>query len=319
MGWTDRWLERRVGSLGRGRALILDDLRRRFAAGDCGTSATIGLDERSLLHFSQWHRFDELALQFPTRGETQRLIAIARFGAQLADIAWSVSRRDARDDLLVEGALFNVGVALFDTVVDDQPQRRVAVAASLGPALLRRHVVDGFVLPNNRDAGIETLVDLFRFLFDRIYRRCLPPHRAHLAGLLEEMYRCETGSEADPIRAKVLPTAFIGQLPSPPALGEARLLHQLGVFVALVDDWQDLATDIQSGAANSLLDGASPATRAATTVRRMFGSQASHNQIRQTLASRLGDILQFAASLGSETESRTRAFLAGLLGVNDDS
>src|SRR5437773_281225 len=78
---------------------------------------------------------------------------------------------DAESGVVIEGAIFTVGVALFDTVVDDGRRRLGEAAVALSPARIRQHVVAGIPLPPPHDAGVELVVALFRSLFERMRQR----------------------------------------------------------------------------------------------------------------------------------------------------
>lgn len=140
------WIDRRVGSGGKGRSLITSHLLLVLppAPNESLTASRqvtpLGLTESQVAQLARAYRFAELAQHFPSRGDVQHLCKVAWYGSAVADIA--VARAAPERELaLRDGALFNVGIALFDTIVDDQPDGLAGAQEALYPAALRQRLM----------------------------------------------------------------------------------------------------------------------------------------------------------------------------------
>ena len=259
------WIARRLGAIGSRRLKIIGALRRELSQPrDVRHSdLPLGLSAGALRSTADRFAFAELAAAFPSRGDRTRLEQIAWFGSALGDIACAVEgTRD--DDVLSDAALFNVAVALFDTVADDQPHLLSRLVATVHPDALRPILLgaDGRAADASEsedDSTTARLASLFRHVVARAGRR-FSGQRAKLSSLdayVRLMFDSETRAGASRRYAKTLPVTFIGALATR-AVFPSPLFTALGEFLALYDDWQDLGDDIVRGRANSfvqLVDG----------------------------------------------------------------
>jgi hypothetical protein len=311
------WFASRVGAVGRGWISIRTALLRHLPTPREATR--LGLDDVALETLAARHQFDRLATLFPTRGDAAGLRRIARFGSQLAAIACIAAGLDPIPPLLIEGARFNLGVALFDTIVDDDRRHLGEAAVGLAPVLIHGHLVEGVPLPRSRDPGVELVIDLFRALFASVRERATAPHLSQLSDALSAMYISEVSEEGDPLAAKILPTRFFGQLVAPDEWKVLTLMQRLGAFVARIDDWQDLPADIVAERPNAFLGGnVSTASTQYTALRlwRVVGGRVSHWEIGRRLALALDDVLIAARRAGPGAEAASVAFVRGLLGAS---
>ncbi len=94
-------------------------------------------------------------------------------------------------------------------------------------------------------------------------------------------------------------------------------MTRLGTFVALLDDWLDLACDIRAGAPNGFLGGGSTWSmqRLAATAFQVVGGRASHQRIATRLGLALTGTLDAAAGAGARTQYMVAAFVRRLLGT----
>ena len=308
------WLERRVGARGSHWAGIRAALAGMIPIVVNGDETCV--DEQGLALLADTFQFDELARHFPTRGNSSALKRIARFGSQLIAIACAAAGLGSEFPLLVEGALFNLGVALFDTVVDDQPSRLPAVTAALNPRRIRDHLLLGVPLPASADAAVELIVRLFRALFESIRNRVPATRLPALAASLTKMYQAEVDDPAAALDAKILPTAFFGELVGDDDGRGVAVMKRLGVFVALLDDWQDLGSDIVARRPNSFLGGGVPTTNPryfAACVGRILGGSISHMEIGCRLATPLHAALAVARDANDECAAAMALLLGELL------
>jgi hypothetical protein len=240
--------------------------RTRESGGSPSAGGTfVGLSDDRLLGLATRHRFGLLASSFPCFGEPIELRRIAWWGSALADIACAAGARSRHEALLEDAARFYLGVALFDHVVDEAPERAGALAAALHPSRLRlklQHPAEPCARLACDVRDLELIVDLFDAALEGIGRRLTaePARRHEIGDMLEAMYSSELSLSSDPMPAKTLPFTLIGQLALGRGEREARTFFaRLAQLLALWDDWLDLAADGWSRSANAHL--ASPAGR----------------------------------------------------------
>ena len=87
MRTTADWLDDLVGSRGQGRVLVLSQLIRELERYPRADQIELGLDDASVSRLAHWHRFDDIAAQFPTRGAPERLPGFPRWGFVLTQRA----------------------------------------------------------------------------------------------------------------------------------------------------------------------------------------------------------------------------------------
>jgi hypothetical protein len=319
VGLSRALFERRLGVAGQGRSQILSRLADTVPAPSTMVAGRdVGLSADGLQRLAAEWQFGSFGDAFPTRSGADRLSRIAWFGAVLADISCSPAC-DERDQVLREGALFNLAVALFDTVADDQPSRLAATAKALQPELLMLVLRDGVRLPSRNDAAVDLLVDLFNDVLRSMNRRLRhsPVMIDRLGGLLDQMYRSELGVDHDRLAAKFLPTVFIGLLGdrrSSAAIGSLHL--KLSRFIAMWDDWQDLADDVIRRRANLFAyDGYGWSI--SNVVRlgwRLIGGRVSHAQIATALRAVIDETVRASYSVPQDARVATLYLLRFLLG-----
>jgi hypothetical protein len=257
------WIARRVGAIGPRRHDIIGALRREFLGRSTASVAdnSLGLSAEELGAMATAFDFAGLAATFPSRGDVQRLRQIAWFGSALGDVACA-ERCERDEDVLLDAAIFNLAVALFDTAVDDQPSLLPALTNTLNPTVLRSVLVGDpteKATPLGDQRGIEGLQSLFVHVLRRARGRFLGMHvkLASLDAFVRLMFDSETGDRASRARAKTLPITFINALATPTVF-PSRLSASLSTFLALYDDWQDLGHDVVDRRANAfvqLVDG----------------------------------------------------------------
>ncbi|WP_239405179.1 hypothetical protein [Frankia sp. Cj3] len=309
-------LAKRVGARGSSR---LGVLRHVLDGVDLHGECDLGLDESALHTLAYEFHFDALASAIPTRGDRARLVEIAWFGSAVADIA-SAGADAWHDGALRDGALFNLGVALVDSVLDDRHDARArALAARLAPEQLR-----GCLLGQSRLDGpgpIREIGAVFHAALRGIGERWRHDRSVltQIETLLIRMYRSEMTRAASRADAKRLPVAFIGVVSDH---GYRLLVHEtvdrLGCFVALLDDWQDLGDDLMTGRANLFvhdrdLGARTAAARLLSCSRLLVRHRRSIDQIGRRLRDALDVTLLAAELAGREVELKTHAFLRHLL------
>ncbi len=158
----------------------------------------------------------------------------------------------------IEAALFNLGVSVFDSVVDDEPQLLGELEAALHPD----RVAERLRLAAGSTARPALCSDRAAELVVALFDRALHSAAARLEGdftarlrlhrLLVAMYESELGLSSDRRAAKTLPVVFIGEL-----AGARRnriiedLYAKLAAFLCLYDDWQDVDDDRRSHSFNT--------------------------------------------------------------------
>ncbi len=293
------WLERRLGVLGQGRSFILAHVRApltrgaigRLSSGDAPVELPVGLD-----------------VHFPTRGGAERVRRILRFGAALGEIAGGPHETAT----IHEAALFNLAVALFDTIIDEQPWRTAALLRALTPECIVRCIHTGATIPRGEDSAVACVVELFERVARSLHRRRLSATSiAELERLLTRMYCGETGTTgSDPFDAKLLPTVFIGRLGDRDR-STATLFESVSSFLALWDDWQDIADDAIHHRPNMFL-GRGRAGVAFGTIWRVLAPTRSREDVARRLRESLDRVLCDAQHAGRRCA--VEALLRSLVG-----
>lgn len=251
----------------------------------------------------------------PTRGDRRRLEQIAWFGSALAEIGCAEGGVVDRS-LLIEGAAFNLAVALFDTLVDERAPGVDELTRVLAPDVLARILRGNFDVAHSRVEQIERIAQLFRFVVGRAGQRFAgdAPKLLVLEHQLRRMFESEISAGVSRADAKTLPIEFVGELCSRSA-APSRLFESLGSFLALYDDWQDLGDDVAHGRANSFVrpfdrDGASFAYAASAALTLTAPSRVTSRLVAAERA-----VLDAAAHAGDITNAKTRRLLSWLFGL----
>ncbi len=289
----------------------------------------LGLHEADLASLAVRCRFGRLAEHFRSEGGPAELREIAWWGSALADIATEAAAQPRNDDLLTDAAFFNLGVALFDGVVDNAPARIPAIAESLSPTRLRRKLarpLDPEAALSCAEPDLELIVSLFDQTLGGVGQRCADDAtwRDNLARTLDDMYASELGLTGDPMPAKRLPLIFLGQMVIRP--GEDNRLPReffahLSAFLALWDDWADLGADALALAPNAFL-GSCPSrgwvARIGAVARAMaFTARevAFAGQVSRRLTATLDATLESARLLPLAARDKTRTLCLRMLRV----
>jgi hypothetical protein len=307
------------------------------AIGDTATLpelARLGLDADRLEELCAAHGAAALANQIGQRGATAaHLQRIAWHGSALADLGCPPDSPE-RIAILEDCALFNLAVALTDSVVDDHGPAARQTALLLSPDRLRRRLAapqDAAATLADPGNALATLFALWDSLLVRIGTRVSGQGGtvAEHASMLEQMHRSEFGAHANRIPAKTLPIEFIGLLVCDGAGGgapgsssrrsQALLYRELGLLIGLVDDWGDLPGDIRHMRANQfiLTRGLRRGHRLVYVARCMYrlgrpGRLCDHAVNR--IAGLQRRVLAAAADVSTEARARTASYLLGLQG-----
>jgi hypothetical protein len=261
--------------------------------------------------------FAGLAAAFQSRGDVPRLRQIAWFGSALGDIACA-ERGKREADVLVDAAIFNLAVALFDTAVDDQPHLLPAITRTLNPQSLKATLFgdeSGSVAGQHGHEGVEGLRSLFEHIARSAGGRFAGAHvkLTSLDAFVRLMFESETGDGVCRARAKTLPITFIGALASP-VVFPSRLFAALGVFLALYDDWQDLGHDVAEGRANTFVQLVDAEGWGALSYwPRAALALGSPRRIVDHLVQAERAVLSAAKASGPTAEAKTRALIDWLL------
>lgn len=313
------WIARRVGAIGPRRPEIIGALRHEFFGESVARVADnfLGLSAERLDAMATTFDFARLAARFPSRGDVQRFRQIAWFGSALGDIACA-EHCDRDEDVLLDAAIFNLAVALFDTAVDDQPSLLPALASAVHPTALRSELFGDRTekaAPLDEHRSIEGLELMFLHVLRRARGRFLGKHvkLASLDAFVRLMFDSETGDRASRARAKTLPITFICSLASP-AVFPSRLFAALSAFLALYDDWQDLGHDVVDGRANAFVqlvdaEGWNALTYWPRTALRLCRPR----RIAEHLAHTAREVLSAADASGPMAQTRTLTLIDWLL------
>ena len=288
----------------------------------------LGLSDERLLGLAAEYHFGTVAGCFRRAGGPLELRQVAWWGSALADIACAAAARRRDDDLLADAALFHLAVALFDQIVDDQPDRSGTLAESVDPSRLRLKL-ESPSAPDARlhcnDPELDLIVGLFDGALGGIGRRLEdePAWRDEILQMLEAMYVSELALSDDPMVAKTLPFTLVGHLALRPGEAAPRALFQnLAHLLGLWDDWQDLLADGWALAPNAHLGPRDPR---GTLPRRLRGlarglwltlmGAIPRHEISGCLSGALEATLESARPLPGAARQKTVALLLHMLGA----
>lgn len=252
------------------------------------------------------------------------MLEVAGWGASLGDLATPTDYA-LRESVMQESALFNLGVALFDSFVDDQDPRVAEVSVALSPDRLSARLVGSELLCHwdaVADSGTRAVVRLFDVALRGVRERCDsdPIQLNELSNLLTRMYHSELGNIDDPFAAKRLPVEFIGHLG---AVSGCRrrlaMFEKLAIFLQRFDDWQDISDDFLARAPNSYLSHRRPVGVLASSQHACAGlwlilrGSRYHSSLSDSLVSSMSETLAEARKLGSIVEDKLVLFLRQLV------
>ena len=320
----NRWLRRRLGCAGKSHGHVLAQLRATLSA-DAVPTIDLGLRHEDIPSIVSYHQTDQLAAGLPTRGDPAQLHQIAWWGSALGDIA-AGQRCNDHEAIVAEAALFNLAVALFDTVVEDRRDLVSMLAEAMAPAAMRARLL----APHDERAALVVEHPVLHYLvelFDRVLAgvgarlQTHPLRLQELGALLEMMFRSELGLERDPFAAKTLPIVFIGALGAPTSETRAtRLFAALARYLSLWDDWLDMADDMRHSRPNAFLGRGGLAVSVDTgrywvrSGARVLLGECAHRNVTRQLVTQFRRTLELARACDEATYVRVvalyRAFLA---------
>ena len=310
------WLRRRLGAAGSARLRVRDRVAEPLRDSGDTADTRIGFGDDELSRFSEDFHLSSGANAVTSRGDVERLRTIAWWGSALAEL---VVERDspARDSILTEAAAFNLGVALFDSVVDDLRIPAAPLVEALEPERMSARLSN----PEGRalesacgDSALELVVQLFDAMLSSAGRRlrARPDRRERLAIQLERMYASELGLAPDPFIAKLGPVLFIGALATDSDRDDAvRLYSALARFCLEWDDWQDMADDLSRFAPNAFLGsprrrlGAGAVAFAVKGTWRVGAGPLLHPALANRLSERMREVIDAARCCGTTTYHKT--------------
>ena len=317
------WLRKRLGSTGKPRLRILEKLAHFIPAETCH-NLTIGLSHSELYALSEYWRMNEIPQHFSSRGNTDVLCQIAWCGSALGDIACADDKH-TDSALLKEAALFNLGIALFDTIAEEYPKKIIFLARALEPVRMKNRLLH----PTSPEFSISCTqpeLNLIARLFDAVLSSVGlrlfndKAHLVYLADLLKKMYESELRISNDPYLAKTLPIVFIGGLANHLHKHSIQMLFDnIAFFLCYWDDWLDLATDMFHMAPNVFLGKpvlSQPIQIIAYLYRcamRVFGGSSLHKQFIGALEQPLKSALEISSKINNVTYEKTISFFNYLL------
>jgi hypothetical protein len=282
---------------------------------------SLGLTDSAVQEACASHGVDMLAQRIRGRGPTAaHLHQIAWHGSALADIGCP-AEHPSRERVLLDAALFNLAVALTDSLVDDEAHTGAQAAEVLRPERLRARLLH----PADQTFAIAGGGELAAFyaLWDSLLVSLgerLADDRdllANLGEMLARMHRSEFDAGADRLPAKELPIAFIGALMDGTTALDA-LYRELGSLIGLSDDWNDLAADMRRMRANQLVMIHDPTSAGrliyiARCLRRVVFSQRLADDVVQGLSGRVSQVLALAGALSPAAQAKAASYVSGML------
>ena len=311
------WLRRRLGCAGKGRLRILQTIAQRGYVYDDLKIEQIGLNKEKLISLSRRYNFPLISQYYPSRGDTESLLRIAWWGSAWGDVA-CVENHKSSYLVLEESALFNLAIALFDTVVDEYPDLKSEITKTINPVRIRRRLYQ----PDKKCSALicdhsllYCVAHIFNDMLTSIGIRLSdqPRHLERIARILESMYKSELRLSSEPFNAKKLPLVFIGLLSNVSCRRDVcHLFECIGDFIYLWDDWLDLSEDMIRFVPNAFLSstfkyplGLSSFIYLCRSFSRILAGSLYHKQIANLLATKLEMVSDSAKRVGPNTFRKT--------------
>jgi hypothetical protein len=291
--------------------------------------SSLGLDEAEIEAACAEHGVAALLERISGRGATPaHLQRIAWHGSALADIACP-DQHPLREQALLDAALFNLAVALTDSLVDDEPGAGARAGRALAPDRLRRRLSqpldrDAALGSASADSDLNPLYELWDALLVRIGSRFSGDDEAveRLAEMLERMHRSEFAAGEDRLAAKALPIEFLGALVADGGRSRdrlhAELYRELGALVGLLDDWHDLALDMRHLRANELICSRDGRGRSRTQYLLRGALGLAHirrlaDEVVRRMHAHTARVLALAKSISPQAHAKSASYLKELL------
>lgn len=311
------WLERRLGCAGKERLRILQAIAQQGHVYDELKIEQIGLTKERLSSLSRIYNIPLISQNYPSRGDTESLLRIAWWGSAWGDVA-CIENDKSNSLVLKESALFNLAIALFDTVVDEYPNLKSEITKIINPFKIRRRLYQ----PSKEYTALicdhpllGCIAHIFNDMLSSIGLRLSdqPQHLERIAQILESMYKSELRLSSNPFNAKRLPLLFIGLLSNVSYRCDVcHLFECIGDFIHLWDDWLDLSEDMIRLAPNAFLGstiknplGIYTLIYLCRSFSRILAGSFYHKQIANLLAAKLEMVVASAKRVGPNTFRKT--------------
>lgn len=214
-----------------------------------------GLSDDEIQFLAKQFEFTTLAKYCPQRGNENQLKQIAWFGSAIADISIE-NKNQERKKILTEAALFNLGICLFDSIIDDAPNKRKILLSIINLKTIKQKLLSPqfFFFEQSQDNHITLIANIFDTVFGSIGQRQCKIDEFYV--MIARMYESEIETSEEIFSAKYLPVVFIGRL------GQKEVNYyyhsyfsRLAEFLFIYDDWLDLADDALHLKTNYFLTG----------------------------------------------------------------
>ncbi|HET9057267.1 MAG TPA: hypothetical protein VFN30_10535 [Chitinophagaceae bacterium] len=254
-----QWLRKRLGCSGKGRLEVIECLKTQLTSlTQNDLKLSIGLNDEDLEQLATRYDFSFIAKHIPHRGDSDNLKLIAWFGSAITDLAcWDLNEN--KEDILVEGALFNLGISLFDSVIDEIPNKKLELLHAINVSGIEKRIIK----PNDEESRLasnDNVINHIAIIFDGVFSslgKRMPyspnePFISELIRLIRLMYNSEVRVDENPFNAKSLPIIFLGKLGITNSFRpETEVFYnKLGQFIQIYDDWMDMADDFLKGKPN---------------------------------------------------------------------
>lgn len=223
----------------------------------------LGLNEIEVNLLIQRLKLESYASFFPNRGGIKGFSTIIWWGSVITDII-NTNEKDRKNNTLEVAGLFNLGIALFDTIIDDFSKTKrnqlsdlIESEISHKPGIAKHKEYYEII-----DHEISLIRNILSFLQEYINENFGKSNNRHLFlnRLIRLMFINETSNLSDKRMAKQFPIIFIGALNNYYYDNtRIRLLYRyLGELVNYWDDWKDIRYDAFHNNSNYFLNQNSP-------------------------------------------------------------
>ncbi len=286
------------------------DIKDHINTIDFKINDDLGLDNNSIYGIIESFNLELFIESFPGRGGISGFSTIIWWGSVLNDILGKNN-----NEILEIAGIFNLGIAFFDSIIDDFPEKEKKTLACIAIEIIDSPEIVSTDFVSKYEVSKEVL--LLSDIINRVlsYLRIKYSQRQHrfLLSMLKIMLSSEIGTYSNMHIAKQFPILFIGALnPNYYCNTNHRLLFRyLGELINYWDDWKDIKSDMFNLSPNLYLNK-NQANKKTSIINGFYYSLGikNVNQIASNLIlNKIYDITKVARQLKPEIYNNTITFL----------
>jgi len=296
-----------------GRKKYCSKLEDIIGSKEVSLNPNLGLDEEELLSLVSELELKSYEGSFRRRGGLEGMITTMWWGSAINDILNSPDCRSEKT-LIISG-LFNLGVALFDSIIDDFPKREKRHLSAMVQVMLDNadQSADSSIPNQNTTRELFLIQKLITKILCHLKRNYSRAHGKFLMNLISIMFKSEIGIQNTPHIAKQFPIVFLGALNNNyyNNIKYRQLYRELGLLINYWDDWKDITSDFLRLSPNIFLNENNP--RLHITLKNAFifyfGMKNPNHKAYECIVWKINNIMLIARELNKDVYNNTVSLL----------